>query len=246
VVKNIGTTANWTQIPKRSNDWGPRMNEQLVKMAAMLHGSVKSRTTVLPANPAVDDMYIDPETKRINIWVGAFTDDGVTQPAEWYEIVPTLGVKMFVEDEFKWVLFNPNGNWQVIWDMNKSHRAIEREFSWYAPGNIRKNAVIFAYVAAQEFVIEAGAPGSGASCEVAPTSDVVFNVRKNNASVGNITFLAGQTEGVVNIPNEVAVLPAGQESLYVQANSLSIISPADTHGMIGLNATIRGKIRSID
>lgn len=246
MTKNIGSAASWNQIAKRSNTWGAKMNEQIIKFGALIQGSVLSMTTPLPASPSVGDVYINPANGRVCIWVDEFNDGETTHPAEWYVITQTVGLVMLVRDLNKWFVYTNLDEWQMLWDPEKSHRAIPREFSFYAPYRLRPRKTIFSYVATQEFVIEAGAPGSGAFCEIAPTATVVLTISKGGVSVGTVTFTAGATDGTVSIPSEVVVLPAVEESMYTQANVLTISSPVDTFLIEGVNVTICGEIRSID
>jgi hypothetical protein len=180
------------------------------------------------------------------VWVPAWNDGDSDIAAEWYVITPTVGLIMYVEDEEKWFFYNQMGAWQQLWDPLKQHRPIPREFSFYNPYLVRPRSIIFSYVATQEFVIEAGAPGSGAFCELPPSGEVIFNIIVSGDSVGSITFNSGSIYGTVSIPNEVVVLPTIEENMYERANLFSVNSPMETKGMEGLNVTIVGKIRSID
>lgn len=235
-------------IAKRSNNWGRTMNEHMVKLAALTHGAVKSRTTAIPAASAASDgdVYIDPATDRVYIFVPAWNDGETAYADDWYFVQPSVGLIMYVEDEQKWYAYTQIGEWQMLWDPTLVHRSIARDFSFYNPYLVRKKAILFSYVATQETTIPAGAAGSGAYCEVAPTAEVVLNLLHNSASVGSITFAAGATEGVVSFPSEVTITPTIEESMYTQARVFQIRSPDDTFGMAGLNVTIKAKIRSID
>lgn len=247
MVLNIGNAGSFIQVAKRSHAWGERFNWQLIRLSVLTHGSAKSRTTAIPGSGTEGDVYIHPSNNNIYVWVDAFNNGDTVIPAQWYVINTALGVKMFIEDEDKWVFFNQMGEWQVMFDLNKNHRAIAREFHWYNPYLIRPSSTLFSYVATQEWVIEAGAPGSGAHCEIAPVGgSVVFNIFARGPQVGTITFAAGSLDGVVDIPDEVVVLPTVEENMYEKAHVFQVRSPANTRGMEGLNVTICGKIRSID
>ena len=247
MVLQIGNAGSFIQISKRSHNWGQRMNWQLIRLATITHGAALSKTTPIPPTGNPGDVYIHPTNDDIYVWVEEFEDTDATVPAQWYVIGATMGLKMYVEDVNKWFFFNQMGAWQQLFDPDKTHRAIQREFKWYNPYLIRPNSVLFSYVATQEWVIEAGAPGSGAHCEIAPVGgSVVFNIFARGPQVGTITFAAGSTDGVVDIPSEVVVLPTVEENQYEKAHVFRVRSPANTRGMEGLNVTICGKIRSID
>ena len=247
MARNVGTSADWQQIPKRSHTWGRKVNDQLVKYGVLLQGSVKSRTDTVPASGASGDIYIHPTNKRIYAWVEAWNDGDGVIPAEWYIIQPTTGLVMHVQDVDKWYVYTQLADWQLLWDPSKSHRAIQREFAFYHPYLIRPSAKIFGYVATKEFAIAAGAPGSGSHCEIAPVGgSVVYSIRKGNAQIGTITFADGSTDGVIDFPNMQVILPAIQENMYEVANILQVVSPANIRSMQGLHVTIQGIIRSID
>lgn len=247
MTKNIGTPAAWTQISKGSHNWAFKMNEQIIKYGALIQGAAKSRTDALPGSGSPGDVYIHPTNDRIYVWVEEYNDGETVHPAEWYYITPTTGVLMLVIDENKWYCYTHIGEWQMVWDPALSHRAIKCERSFYAPYLIRPSKTIFSYVSTQEFVIPAGAAGSGAFCEVAPTGgSVTYNLVHQGSSQGTIVFAAGSTDGVVTVPSDIIVLPAVMENMYTQARVLTVVSPANTRGMEGLNVTLQGKIRSID
>lgn len=249
MVRNIGRASAWTPVGKRSHSWGRKMNDQIVKFGALLQGAVKSMTTPLPGAGVDGDIYIDPADRRIKVWIVAWNDGDGPIAAEWNVIEPTRGLIMYVTDQNKWYSYTEisGGTWQLLWDPAKTHRAIAREFSFYAPYLIRPNQDAFCYVATKEFTIAAGAPGTGASCEIAPVGgSVVYSIRKNTTEIGTITFAAGSTTGVISFPSEQVILPTIQENMFEQANMLRIRAPANTRSMEGLCLTIAGKIRSID
>lgn len=247
MTKSIGRAVSWNQIAKRSNGWGVKMNEQIIKFSVLMQGAAESRTDALPGSPADWDVYIHPTDDKIYVRAPAFNDGDNDHAAEWYTITPSVGLVMLVKDENKWYVYNNMSEWQMLWDPALSHRAIQREFSFYAPYRIRPNTIIFGYVATQEFTLEATPSGSGAFCEVAPTGGaVVFTIAAGGTTAGTITFADGATDGVVSIPVETVVLPTILENKYTSAKILTVRSPADTRGMQGLNCTLPGKIRSID
>lgn len=246
MVLNIGNAGSFVQVAKRSHEWGQKMNWQLIRLAVVTHGAALSKETAVPTTGTEGDVYIHPSNGDIYVWVEEFEDLLDIIPAQWYVIGKSQGLKMFVADEDKWYFVNQMGEWQLLFDLNKTHRSIPREFSWYNPYLIRPSSTLFSYVATQEWVIEAGAPGSGAFCEIAPSSAVSFTIRARGPVVGSIDFAAGSQDGVVNIASEVVVLPTVEENMYERAHVFTVSSPADLYGMEGLNVTICGKIRSID
>lgn len=250
MTKNIGVSNAWTAIGKYSQNWSQKMNQALVKMAVMLHGSVLGRVGALPGSPAVNDTYILTTDNAIYCWQPAVVDANDTPPvndaAQWYKITPTTGDKLYVVDENKFYVFDNLSTWNMFWDPSKSHRSIQREMTFYVPYLLRANATIFSYVASTEIAFPAGAAGSGAFCEVAPSAAVVFSIRKNNAVVGTISFASGNTDGVVAFPSEAVIVPSAQDGMYLRPNVLTVTSPANIAGMQGLNVSLRGKIRSID
>lgn len=246
MTKAIGSSSSYERFPKLSNNWGRKMNEQLVRIATCMHGAVLSMTTPLPASPAVNDTYINPADGKIYVWVDEFTDGATTEPAQWYVITPAMGLLMYVSDEQKFYVRDQYEAWQFVWDLGASHRAVEKELTFYNPYLIRKNAVIFLYCAGTEFTLPAGAPGSGASLDVAATADLTFDIQHNGSPVGTVSFAAGSLSGVVTVPSTVVVHPAIEENMYVQAHTLQIVSRAETYAAEGLSISLKGSIRSID
>lgn len=246
MVKGIGTPTSWVPIAKRSHNWGNRMNEHMVKLAVLTQGSVKSRTTTVPTEGEVGDAYIHPSNKKVYVWIPEWNDGDEIQPGQWYVINPQAGLILMVLDENKWYAYGITETWEVLWDPEKSHRAIAREFSFYVPYLVRPRSTLFSYVATQETTIEAGAPGSGAYCDVPPIAPVTFNILKGGGSVGSIEFAAGEHYGNITLDEDQIIVPTIEEGMYMQANSFSVRSGEYTYGMEGLNVTIAAKIRSID
>lgn len=231
----------------RNHAWTRKMNKNLLRVAMSYTDSVKSMTTALPASAADGDMYIDPADGKICMWVPAFDDNiGDPQPAQWWRMDPGIGRQVYVQDLNKVYLYNMSSAWELLVDIGATHQGIEREFAFYAPGLVRPNATLFYYIAGLEFTIEAGAPHSGATLEVAPSISIVLSIQHQDTEVGTITFAGGSKNGVISFPLERVVQPSHAENQYVKANALSILSPAATNGASGLSVTLRGKIRAID
>lgn len=246
MAKNTGRANAFRTFGKMSHNWGEGMNINLVKAAALLSGTVLSKTTAIPPTANENDTYIDPATRNIYYWVDAHHDGEAVVPAQWWIIQPTLGLQMLVADEQKIYWFNQDNQWQFAFDLNATHRAVQRAHNFYNPYRIRPSSVLFHYCAGTEFVIPAGAPGSGATLDIPAAGDMTFQIQHNNSVVGSIFFEAGETQGSVNVPNEVVVHPAIQESAFVRTHTLLVRSPANTYAAEGLAVSIMGKIRAID
>lgn len=247
MAKNIGSTSTFRTFAKRSHNWAEPMNEQIIRTATTLQASCKSKTTALPTSGVEGDIYINPSDGKINVWVDARPLDlvGTMAPAEWYVLAPAPGFLIFVEDELTFCVYT-GGAWVEVWDLNNTHRVVEREMTFHVPYRIREDAVLFQYCAGTEFTIPAGAAGSGASLDVAPSAPISFSIRRNNSTIGTISFASGSTTGVVSVPSQVVVHPVAEENMYVQANTLSVVSPVSVAGAEGLSVSIKGMIRSID
>lgn len=244
---DLGRSNSWQYIPKYNHSWGHRYNQQMVKMATMLHGSVKSIVTVLPGGPAVNDTYLDLTDGKIYVWQPAVDDpNDDSGPAQWYTITPVVGDRLYVEDENMMYVLNSSNAWVVFWNPAQSHRAIARELTFYVPDIIRPTTDIIRYVASFEMAFPEDAEGSGAYAQTPPTDTVVFTLRRNNVQFGTITFTVGDSEGVVAIPAETVIVPTINEGQYTQANSFTVRSPANLRGMKDLSVSLRTKIRSID
>lgn len=249
-MKPIGAANAFQTFVKRNNNWSEGMNDNLLKAAAVLHGSVRGIVSSLPGSPAANETYIRSTDNAIYVWVPARNDldednNPITLPAEWFVITPIVGMSMLVEDQEKVFWFGPTG-WEEAWDLNAVHRSLEREVNLHIPYLLRNNSVLYEYVAGVELTIEAGAPGSGAFLDVAATDDVVFQIKHNGTNCGTISFDSGSIAGDIDFPGEVVVYPALVEHEYARAQNLTIHSPADTFGAQGLGITFRAKIRAID
>lgn len=239
-------TPSLQQFGMGSHNWGNGNNINAIKTAMMLQTGVLSRVSALPGSPSVNDRYLLTETSQICMWIDGFNDGEDNEPAQWVRMAPTVGMLLFVEDEEKFYVWRNTNVWEEALDLNETHHAVQREIPLYAPGRIRPNNFALIYVAAMELTIEAGAPGSQAMLDVAPSGGISFVIRHNNTPVGSISFGGGSTEGSVSFPSERIIYDAWTENLQVQAHALYVVSPADLKGAEGLSLTLRGKIRAMD
>jgi len=249
-VYNLGSTV-LHKIGAKNNNYARILNDNMIRATMLFNPAVESRVTALPEDAGEGTMYIDPSNQRLSMWVDFFDDnlpnDVAPRNAGWYQLMALPGQQVYVRDEDAYYMMTYDGSWDMLIDVGAEHRAIEREFSFYAPYRIRPNSVMFEYVAGMEFTIEAGAPNSGANLDVAPVGgNVVFSIYHLGAVVGTVTFAAGSTVGVISFPAEVIVQPVLEENLYVRARVLTIRSPADTFECEGMQMTLRGKVRAID
>lgn len=244
----IGTvTPNLQRFGMGSHNWGNGANINAIKTAMMLQTGVMSRVGALPGSPSVNDRYILTTTNQICMWIDGFNDGENLEPAQWVRMAPVIGMLVFVEDEEKLYVWRNENIWQEAVDLNETHHAVEREFSLYAPGRLRPNNTVFQYIAGMELTVEAGAPGSYAVLDTAPSGgSVQFVIRHNGTQVGTITFGSGSTEGSISFPSERIIYDAWVENTLVQAHTILVTSPADLRGAEGLAFTFRGKIRAID
>lgn len=232
----------------QSHTWGRKMNLNMIKMSMLTGPAAESMTTSLPGSAAEGTVYIDPATKKLCMYVSGFDDDdGAPMPADWYSLQPNIGQMCLVKDQNKVYLFNWALDWELAIDLGATHRGVEVERAWYAPGLMRPSATLFYYVAGLEFTIEAGAPNSGATLEVGPVGgSLVLPIRHQGLEVGTITFTSGSLEGTIDFPSERVIQPSHTENQYVRANALSVTSPSNIRQASGLSVTLRGKIRAID
>lgn len=250
---DLGQAGTFHLYPSQDNNYTRGLNLNWIAMSMLMSPSVISKTTSIPGSADEGDQYIDPATLRVFAWNDGFTDNDPNggppnvSPAGWYSLAPKPGMFMHVQDEEKVYMYTNEGLWMEIWDINATHHPVARELPFYSPGGLRPGATIFSYVAALQLTLPAGSVAGGAACEVAPTGEVVLGINKSGAQVGTITFASGSTSGVINIPAEVIVQPAlPGENMYVQANMMTIVSPGDVHGLVGLSVTLRGEIQAID
>lgn len=251
----LGELNKLQRTSARSNKWARRANVNFMKIGVAMNLSCISRVTPLPVYEEVEDeppegtTYVNPETQQIHVWTLAWEDgEGDPFPKGWAVYTPTYGNIIFVEDEEALYIYSKSTNaWELLVDINEEHVATPRELSFFAPGIVRPNSIIFHYVAGMELALPAGVPGSGAGLQTAPSSAIEFQILKGNTQIGSITFAAGSVEGVVSVPNEAIIHPAlPDETQYVRANVLQVRSPLSVAGAMGLDVTLRGKIRAID
>ena len=235
----------------RSHNWTRGVNENFVKMSMGMHPSVES-IGALPSSATEGQMWINSANGKLCMWVnelndyaGHEDDPDYESPvaAGWWSMLPGVGHLVYVKDQNKYYMYNWANVWELAIDIGATHRGIEREFSFYAPGILRPNAVLFYYVAGLEFTVAAGAPHSGAKLEVPASSPITFTFNRGGATV---SFGAGDTSGDVNWPSEEIIQPSHVENMYVQAHALSLTAPSNLYGAQGLSLTLRGKIRPID
>lgn len=235
-----------TRFAMGSHAWGRSMNVNAIRTSMLLQPAVLSRVASLPGSPAINDRYLNTTTNRLCMWIDSFYDGTATEPAQWVELMPTVGMLIFVEDEEKFYVWRQENEWQVAIDLNEVHQAVEREFAFYAPGKIRPSNPVFYYIAGMELTLESGAPGSHALLDVAPSGGLTFPIYHNNTQIGSVNFGSGATEGSVSISGERVIYDAWSESQQVRAHSLRVDAPADLKGAQGLSVTLRGKIRAMD
>ncbi|MFC3724413.1 hypothetical protein [Neoaquamicrobium sediminum] len=207
------------------------MNHNFTKLSMLLHPSVTALVTNLPASAGENECFIETSTGRIGMWSNG----------EWWTVDPKIGVLAYVAGLDQYWQFSPDEEWVLAFDLNADFAPIERNLSFYAPGLVRPNAPLFAYVPTMEFTLPAGAPGSHAVLDVAPAGG---NLILTFAG-GTITFLDGQTEGTFSVASDYVIHPAETEGMYAQPTVLTITS-GSTFNAQGLSVSLRGKIRAID
>src|SRR5690606_30045616 len=123
-----------------------------------------------------------------------------------------IGTLAFVESEEKFYIYGVGSTWEMVFDLNHVSRPIERNLSFYQPGNVRPNSVLFNYIPTMEFKIPSGAPHSFATLEVPPTGGSLLLGISSVAGGGTISFAAGSTVGVFSIASDIVFLPADFET----------------------------------
>lgn len=230
-MRSIGSFGSFQTFGARSHKWKDGMDLNMLKASTLLHPSVKSRTTPRPATANDLDCYIDPATRNLCVWL-----DG-----DWNAITPRRGVWVHVEDTNSYDTYDPaNGGWMTVIELGKTYSSIPRTLSVYVPGKIRPSKPVYDYVAGMEFVLPAGAPGSTATLEIAPTANILFVM-----TGGLIRFEAGATVGTFEIASDTYVQPTQQEGSFTQAQRLRITAPNDLKGAEGLAITLAGKMRGL-
>lgn len=235
-MADLGPINNYNLFEALSHNWAGGMNANMLKAATTLHLSVKGIVSELPPSPAPNDTYILSGTRAINVFANG----------TWNTIAPVAGTLAFVEDDEAFYLYDVSLVWMKVFSLDEPITSpVERNLSFFAPGLVRPNNLLFHYIPTMEFVLPAGAPNSFATLEVPPSGgDLVLTITALLGS-GTITFEDGETDGVFSVPNDITVLPADFEELYSQPQVLRIYSSGN-HGAEGLSVSLKGQIRAID
>ncbi|ERP95701.1 hypothetical protein Q669_29475 [Labrenzia sp. C1B10] len=235
MVQHLGPV-QFFQVTPHSHNWGDSYNKHLIQMSVLAHGAAESRTTAIPATGTDKQILIDPATDRVYAWY-----DG-----EWYTLDPVPGMQLFIRDTQEIALFDETSQWVTALSLPLPDKAVPRELSFHAPGDLRDNsAVFFRYAASMEFTVLAGAPSSSAFLDTAPSADVVFSMKRNGQEVGTITFLSGSTEGTFAVPGDFSVMPTAVEGAYARAQEFLITGPVSVAGAQGLTVTLAGVERAL-
>lgn len=217
-------------FPPRSHDWATGMSYNLLKASTIMRCAALSATTPLPLIASANDIYINPDDGRINVWLGT----------GFHQITPSDMFPVFIVDENQFRQWREDDSeWVVL--PNELAGPVPRDLSFYAPSYLRPNTQIFRYICGQEFTLPAGAIGSVARLETANSFDITMDM-----TGGTLSFAAGSTVGVFNIPSDVILQPTLVESEFSTAGAFGIRT-RDT-GLLdcmGLHVTIRGSIRPI-
>jgi hypothetical protein len=81
----------------------------------------------------------------------------------------------------------------------------------------KDGATIAKITAVRPFILPQNLPGSIATCDVAPASNVSYSIRKNGVQIGTMDFLAGQTTGTFNL---------GLDITFEQGDKFRVVTPA--------------------
>lgn len=100
----------------------------------------------------------------------------------------------------------------------------ELQFGISIPNTVTPSSVLFFQVVA-DALVTSNAKDNVASCRVAPSSAVVFDIQVDGVSVGTIGFANSSTTGVVDFPSDVHLSPSSE---------ITIVSPSDVHSIVGL------------
>lgn len=235
-MADIGPINSYQMFEPQSHNWAGGMNANMLKAATSLHLSVKSIVGALPGSPDPNDTYILNTNRTINVFVNG----------DWQTISPVVGTLAFVQDEAAFYLYDLSLAWFKVFSLGDPITSpVERNLSFFAPGLVRPNNLLFHYIPTMEFTLPASAPNSFATLEVPPSGgDLVLTISALLGS-GTITFEDGETDGVFSVPSNIIVLPADFEELYSQPQVLRIDSSA-TFGAEGLSVSLKGQIRAID
>lgn len=186
--------------------WADEMNLNLLKLSAVAQLSVKSRATALPVSPSNGDIYIVPSGDATNPNKVAVRDAGA-----WTYLTPAEGWLAWVQDEDGQVVWNGS-----TWTAPTLSAPMDVGTSIIGlPGSGEK---VLRYVFARAVTFSDDFAGSYAKAGVAATASATFDIQKNGATVGSLTFAVSGTTGTFTT--------SGGSVSFAAGDVLTIVAPS--------------------
>ncbi len=196
-------------------------NEAVLALEAASSVSVISMAlTAPPVSPADGDFYI-PKTGATGDW-NTWANKLVFYYSGWRMLTPFVGMKIYDQNtqlEYRW----DGTNWNVV-----GFTEVE---VFVGTTVLAINALVHSRVMAKQLVLPVNLTGSQGYATTAPSADTVFDLRKNGASVGSMTFASG---------SNVATFTFAAKTTFAVGDRFSIVAPAALNGLTDIAANFLG------
>ncbi|MBB5277792.1 hypothetical protein HNR26_003881 [Rhizobium rosettiformans] len=80
---------------------------------------------------------------------------------------------------------------------------LQKEFATFLGGNTQAGELVFRHAVTKSFVLPVGLLGSVINAGTAASAETVFTIKRNDAVIGTVTFVAGSTVGAVSFATAV-------------------------------------------
>jgi len=209
--------------------WGDAATEDLRKLSILSQPVVFSFVTELPDSPTNGDRHV---------LTAEDSNSGAANSIIYWDVDT-------------WVYISPLEGWEV-WNIGDSTKYRFNGAAWVAAesaeaftgmdpafffvGGTGDASRRVTYVPARAFSLPVSLTGSQAFAETPTTDDsnsasVAFDIQKNGASIGTITFDGGSQTGVFTFASGVS---------FAAGDRLSIVAPADLGALLGISITLMG------
>lgn len=226
--KTANLDLNWGWI--RGEDfWGGPVNDDLVKLDALVFLVIRGFTFTEPPNDAEDGwVYQVPASGASGAWAGqdgkiAFRVEGAWQFTEakygWRATAyPYDGAKVWYDGE-TWQLEDGGGD---PTNPDPADRPVAMEMAVTVPDDMYADEVLLHYPVSQTIVLSANMAGSAFDSLIAPSVSTTFRVQRNGQNIGAMAIAAGQYNATFSTSGGNAVTFGVGDRLTVRAPTVPV------------------------
>lgn len=201
---NLGLSYGWDL---GEDGWKTGHDATIQKVDALLHLSVLSATTAAePGAPTNGDRYVVPASGTSGDFIGNEEKVAVRVEGAWQYHTPKTGWVAWVEDDLHHLYYD-GADW-----VNLQPYDIGITFA----GAPTASEVLVRYPFPRAVVFPAGLTGSQGWAATAATAQADFDIQKNGASVGTMTFAAS---------GNTASFTMASETSFAQGDVLTVVAP---------------------